>query len=379
MESRLKILEIVFSSSWGGLEMNACNFAKRFKEMQHEIVVIAPPGSPVAGFCAEYDVSFIPVKPLIKYMDIITAFKLGRMIRRLKIDILHLHISKDLSSVVLAKKLAGRGKIIFSQHMDSRYNKKDLFHRWAFRNIAMIATVTKAVRKNVLEFTSVSHNQVMCIYNGVDMEKYNGKNENSSFKSELNIPEKSLVVGLVGRLDRLKKQELLIEAAPAVLEKYPDTYFVMVGAETNSKTGVGYRDYLEQLINRKNLSKKFRLVEFTEKITDLVSIFDISLLSTTKETFGMVLIEAMAMGIPVIGTDAGGVPEIIDDGVNGLLFEPDNPGELSNCLKKLLADEKLRISMGNEGIKKVKAVFDINKKLIEYERLFYSMLAPVIR
>ena len=73
------------------------------------------------------------------------------------------------------------------------------------------------------------------------------------------------------------------------------------------------------------------------------------------------------------------MPEIIDDGVNGLLFEPDNPGELSNCLKKLLADEKLRISMGNEGIKKVKAVFDINKKLIEYERLFYSMLAPVIR
>jgi len=187
------------------------------------------------------------------------------------------------------------------------------------------------------------------------------------------------VVGLVGRLDRLKKQELLIEAAPAVLEKYPDTYFVMVGAETNSKTGVGYRDYLEQLINRKNLSKKFRLVEFTEKITDLVSIFDISLLSTTKETFGMVLIEAMAMGIPVLGTDAGGVPEIIDDGVNGLLFEPDNPGELSNCLKKLLADEKLRISMGIEGIKKVKTVFDINKKLIEYERLFYSMLAPVIR
>lgn len=378
MERRLKILELVFSRSWGGLEMNACDFAIGFKKMQHEIVMVAPAGSPAAGFCEENAVSFIAVKPFLKYMDIITAIKLAGIIRRLNIDILHIHISKDLSSVVLAKKIAGRGKIIFSQHMDSRYNKKDPFHRWMFKNIAMIATVTKAVKKNVLEHTSVSHNQVTCIYNGVDTEKFKGKNENSSFKSELNIPKNSLVIGLVGRLDRLKKQELLIEAAPEVLEKFPDTYFVIVGEETKSKTGTGYKDYLERLINQKNLSNNFRLLEFTREITDLVSIFDVSLLTTTKETFGMVLIEAMAMGIPVLGTNAGGVPEIIDDGVNGLLFEPDNPGELSKCLKKLLADKELQISMGNEGIKKVKALFDINKKLIEYERLFYTMLAPTI-
>ena len=375
MHRKLNILEVVFSQSWGGLELSACDFTNKFMNMGHFMRMVSPTGSRIASFCNENNVPHISINPKLKYIDLITAWKLSRIIKRYNIDIIHAHISKDLSTIALAKTLSRTGKVVFTQHMDSRYPKRDLFHRWVIKRIDMIATVTKSVLQNVLIYSAATHNQVQCIYNGVDLNKFKPA-RSKEIRRRCNIADDANVIGLVARLDRLKKQELLLEAAPAVLEKCPNTYFIFVGDETPSKTGIGYKNILTELIKRKNLSNHFKFINFTPNITEIYGLFDIVVLTTPKETFGMVLVEAMAMGIPVIGTDAGGVKEIIDDGKNGLLFEPDSARELSECIVTLLADKNLRCSMGKQGIKKVKETFDSEKNLGEYERLFYSLIAP---
>ena len=349
MNRNLKILEVVFSRSWGGLEMVACNYAKGLQNLGHDVLVVSYPDSPVANYCEDNGVPFSAIKPRLKYLDIFTARKVAKIMRNREIEILHAHISKDLSALALAKIFAGRGKLFFSLHMDTRYRKKDLFHRWIYRHIDMIVTVSKSSRNNVLENTPATYNQVTNIYNGVDTKFFRPPKKASSLRSQMNIPDDAMVVGIVGRLDPLKNQELLIDAAPAVLEKFPNTFFLFVGTETKSKGARGYKELLIQKIKNKRLSSYFKLVDFTKRISEMFSIFDVSILTTSKETFGLVLIEAMATGIPVIGTNAGGVPEIIDDSVNGLLFEPVNADTLGVCIVKLSNDK---------GCKRCRLIFD---------------------
>jgi glycosyltransferase involved in cell wall biosynthesis len=298
-------------------------------------------------------------------------------------------MSGDLSTAVLAMLFSAgyfhlfkhsswrrrQCKIVFSQHMDTRYRKKDLFHRWIFRHIDTIITVTEAMKWNTLKYTPASHNQVVCIYNGVDRAIFHPVNGNE-IREKYNFSPDIYIIGLVGRLDRLKKQELLVEAAPTVLEKFPNTLFIFVGEETDSITGRGYKEELIKRIEEKRLQKYFVFWGFSDNMAEITGLFDIAVLTTPKETFGMVLIEAMAMGIPVIGTNAGGVPEIIEDWGNGLLFEPDNAGELSECISTILGDKELRKSMGKAGIKRISDLFDLDKKMQEYERLMYALLGP---
>ena len=365
----------MFSQSWGGLELNSCIFSREFLSMGHFVHMVSPPGSRIASFCIKNNIPHILINPKLKYLDLITAWELSKIIKLYNIDIIHVHISKDLSTIALAKTLSRTGKVVFTQHMDSRYPKRDLFHRWVIKRIDMIVTVTKSVLQNVLIYSAASHNQIQCIYNGVDLNKFKPAGSRE-LRMPYNLDDDVNVIGMVARLDRLKKQELLVEAAPAVLAKYPDTYFFFVGDETPSKTGIGYKSVLMELIKRKNLSNNFRFINFSPNITEIYSLFDAVVLTTPKETFGMVLVEAMAMGLPVIGTDAGGVKEIIADDKNGFLFEPHNARELGECIITLLSDKKLRLRMGKQGIKKVNDTFDLKKKLGEYERLFYNLMAP---
>ncbi|MFC1553166.1 glycosyltransferase family 4 protein [candidate division KSB1 bacterium] len=375
MIKKLKILEVVFSTSWGGLEINACNFSKNILGLGHNVYFAAPDNTKISEFCENNNIPFFPVDPTLKYLSIGTAIKLSKIIKKTGSDILHLHISKDISTSILAKKLSKTAKIVFTQHMDSRYPKKDIFHRWIYRNTDMIVTVTKEVKENVLKHSSASLNQVSCIYNGVDREKF-WPLDSARNREKYNIETSRKVVGMISRLDRLKKQELLVEAAPSVIRKNPDVLFLFVGEETRSKTGSGYKKVLEDIIEMKGLESYFRFIDFTEKITEIYELLDASVLTTPKETFGMVIIEAMAKGVPVIGSNAGGVKEIIEDGVSGYLFEPNDAAGLAEKINMILENEELRTKFRNEGIKRVEKVFDVKKKLLEYERLFYSLISP---
>ncbi len=368
----MNILEIVFSSSWGGLEMQVCRLTKAFADRGHKVIMIAPEGSEIARNCKENNIKTLTFSPSIKYLAFVTARKIAKVIRDKNIDIIHLHASKDLSTAILAKKFARKGKIVFSQHMDSRFDKNDIFHKWIYKNTDNIVAVTRSMAEHIFSYTPAKINQIKHIYNGVDIEEFQPCWNEGIYK-KLDLKVKGPVVGIVGRLDRGKNQELLIKAAPLVLEKYPFTVFVIIGSETKDKAGFGYRAYLENKVKQNELEKSFRILEYVDNIKEFSGSFNVTVLTTPKETFGLVLIESMAMGIPVIGTNSGGVPEIIDDGANGFLYEPNNHEQLAEGILKLLKSEELRNSFGKKAIKKVKNQFDFQKKVSEYEMLFREL------
>jgi len=173
----------------------------------------------------------------------------------------------------------------------------------------------------------------------------------------------------------LLNQKLLVNVASDLVKKYRnELHFIFVGEETDSVTGKGYRKELETKIEEKGLSRYFSIFDFSEQVEKYFSILDIFVLTTSKESFGFVLLEAMALGKPVLGSNLGGPPEIIEDGLNGYIFDPSNIKELSEKLSYLISNKEIRESMGQKSIEIVKDKFDLNKVIDDYLKTFENIL-----
>lgn len=372
----MNILKILFSPSWGGLEILFAVYAEKFKEKGHNIICAIQPNPKLEKELYKNGIDFFTVKPVLKYLDFITAFKIRNLTRGKNIDIIHAYKSTDLSTAVLIKKIFKKPKLAFSQHMDSRYNKNDFFHKWIYRNIDRIYCLTESMKEHNLKYTPVSEEKLSVINNGINLERFNTEKDfdRNVFLKNKNLPPDKIIIGTIGRLDRLKNQALLIDAAKVLVEKYKNIHFVIVGDETKSITGINYKKELMDKIKAYKLENYFSIFGFSDEIEKYHSVFDIFVLTTPKETFGLVVIEAMATGKPVIASNRGGPAEIIENGENGFLFEPDDPDSLFKYLDELINNENLRELIGKKSIERVKMFFDLNKKVEEYLTSFESII-----
>ena len=373
----MNILTLVFSPAWGGLEMFVGVLAKRFRDKGNNIIGLFSPNPSLEESFGSNQIRYEIIKPTFRYIDFVTASRIKKALSKTRIDIIQVYQSKDLSTAIILKKLLVTPKLIFTQHMDSRYDKKDLFHKWVYKNIDKVICITNDMKKNHIEHTPINENQIEVVHNGIDLNKFrrNLDLDKKRFLEEKSLPKDRLIIGTVARLDRLKNQKLLIEVADNLIQDYKDKiHFILVGDETNSVSGKNYKNELISFIKEKKLDDYFSIFGFSKEIEKFYSILDIFVLTTIKESFGLVLLEAMAMGLPVIASNRGGPPEIIEHEVNGFLFDPDNQKELVTQLYKLISDEKLRKSMGEKSVELVKNKFNLDKKVDKYLQIFQDIL-----
>lgn len=166
------------------------------------------------------------------------------------------------------------------------------------------------------------------------------------------------VIGLVGRISRLKGQIVLIQAFAKILKKHPDTYLVFAGSAPEGQEHFLHR--LEDEIQTLGLEKKAKIIGFQDEIWPVYDAIDISVVpSTEPESFGLVATESMLSGKPVIGSRLGGLREIIEDGENGYLFEAGNVDELAQRLDLLLSDSEKTEKMGEEAGRSVRQNFSM--------------------
>lgn len=373
----MNILELCFSNAWGGLEIYVGNYAREFSKVNQFVTTVTLSNSRLQTDLRKSGIKNISIKPLLKYLDFISAIKIRNSIKE-KIDIIHVHQSRDLSTAILLKMLCKDSKLVYSQQMDSRFNKKDLYHKWIYKNIDYVVTMTDDMRTNHINNTPVSPDLIKTVYNGIDLSKFIIKNENDinlSVDLKLTI-ENKVVIGCVARLDSLKNQEILIDVAKFLIEEQiTNFHFMIIGDETDSISGRGYKQKLLDLIQQFNLQSYFTFISFTNNIENYFSIMDIFVLPTNKESFGYVLIEAMAIGKPVIASNQGGPKEIIQQNVNGFLFESKNYLDLAGKIKILIKNESIRLKMGEESKRIAISKFDIKTTIKNYLELFSLLIA----
>lgn len=187
------------------------------------------------------------------------------------------------------------------------------------------------------------------IYNGFDQTEFSPGS--TRLRKTLDIPEESLVIGIVAVLAQWKGQELFIAMANELLKNHPQLHFLIVGSEIYDTHGEkGELDKLKKLAQQVPSPEQIHFLPFQKNITEIYRSLDIFVHCSLKpEPFGRVIVEALLCGCPVVASDQGGPTEVIESGRNGLLYPMGDQVALLKCVNRLIQSEALRRQLGQQG------------------------------
>ena len=283
--------------------------------------------------------------------------KLFALIREHDIDVIHANSSRSMIYAGLVGRLARVPVIWHVRVMDLDPFLDPVLTMLATRIVVNSAAVAKRFG---------NYGKVGVIHNGVDLKKFNPEVDGERIREELAIREKEQIVTIVGRLDEWKGHRFFLEAARDILDQLQTVRFLVVG------DGV-LRNELETLCEKLSIAEDVVFCGHREDISEVLAVSNVLVSASRAEHFGRVIIEAMAMAKPVVGTRAGGVPEIVVDGLSGILVEPENSEEMAKAVLSLLRDSRQAKEMGVAGFNRVKECFSLEKHVCEIEEIYESL------
>jgi len=294
------------------------------------------------------------------------TFALVRLIRSEGVDLVHTN-TLTVFSAVFAARITGRPHL-WHVHEISTSGLRRLLH-WLCTHLSQqVVTVSDAVRRNILKDQGWAANRVRTIRNGIELEPYLVPRDGTAVRRELGIPSGALVVGMVGRVSRWKGQPVFVEAARQILSHRPDLYFVAVGGVFDNEHQ--YMDAFQKLVSSYGL-RNFRICDFRQDIPQVLAAFNLFVLpSTEPDPFPTVIIEALASGLPVLGANHGGVPEMIEAGIDGMLVRPGDAGDLAAAILTLIDDPMRLIRMGICARERARRQFQLSDFVKEFEAVY---------
>lgn len=300
--------------------------------------------------------------------DIKGVFKLAGILRRKRPDLFYIAGQTLAQAVSFAASMWVKIPVkiigVHSHDLVERSLYKSLVDMITFSRAKQIVCVSHSQKLHIAIGKDIPSEKIEVIYNGVDTERFKAGNKKGNGFS---VPEGAIVVGVLASLRKEKGIDVLIKAMPDVLRYFPETIFVIAG------DGIE-RQCLEDMAKAGGVYPSIRFLGRKEDVSQIIPIFDIGCLSSRTENFPLSALEYMACEKPVVATRVGGIPEMVRDGVNGLLAEPESPRDLSEKILSLIRDKGLRVSMGREGRKIVEDNFTLRKMIDNYKGLFDKAL-----
>jgi glycosyltransferase involved in cell wall biosynthesis len=256
-----------------------------------------------------------------------------------------------------------RAPLVAARRVDFRL-KGNALSRWKYDQVDCFICASEAIRK-ILLADGVAASRAVTVHEGIDLGRVAAA-PRAPLHEELWLPHGAPIVGNVAALVPHKGQRHLVEAAALVVREVPDARFVLAGEGE-------LRGALEHQIRHLGLEKHVILAGFRPDILSVHKAFDIFVMSSITEGLGTSLLDAMACGRPIVATTAGGMPEVVQDGVTGILVSPRDHPAMAEALVRLLKDEALRARMGAAGLSLVNARFSaermVAETLVVYERV----------
>ncbi len=361
------ILELCLSPDLGGLELYMVR-ASHYLHEQGKVVSVIVEDSKLEKYYEDTPYKYEKIKKSAFFSTYFLAKQLARIIDENQIEIVHAHWTKDLLVAVLAKKLSTcKPQIVQTRNMTMTRFKDDFYHRWLYKNISLMLPVTYQVKEQLERFIPKEiRPKIEVLYMGADAPATIDEAQKQKLRAQYGLDD-AFVMGIVGRIEEDKGQYLVIDAVKKLLKKgFTDVQALIVGHAMSEQ----YLQGLKNEIEKEGLKDRIIFTGFTTEAQQLMQLLDCLVLATKKETFGLVLIEAMAAGVAVIGTNNAGPLEIIDDEKTGLLFEQGSSDDLARKIELLVQDKSLKHNLANKGQLKAKEMFDSEK---QFEKL-YAML-----
>ena len=230
-----------------------------------------------------------------------------------------------------------------------------------------VICVSEAVRKRLVSDYLFPAHKTVTIRNGIDLNRHGGSfhNQENMIRKQLQIQSQEPIVLCVARFSKTKRIDILLSAMSKVLGEYPSCKCVIVG---KGRLEQELKDQAKEL----GISDSIRFTGYMEQVSPYYEAADIFVLSSLREGLPLVLLEAMAHGLPCIATDIAGNAEVIVHGETGLIVEPGNSEELAKAILNLLMNKELRCAMGINGKKRVEQHFDVNQTVARLKEVIFD-------
>ena len=367
------ILQTCFSQSWGGLEIQALEVTAQLQLRGHSVWLGCCTGSRLAAEAKARSLRSVEFH-VAGYVHPVIAWKLSRLIRTESIRIIHCQLSKDLSTVVPAADLSGTSPaVLLSKRVGSYLSKRDMFHRYTYSRVRRVLAISHVIRKNVLDTTPMTPDRVLTLHDAIDTSEFSPAHANrGNVRAEFGYTGEEIVVGFVGRFSPGKGHEELLHAAAEITGARPHVRFLVVGEASAGEEQ--YERGIRRLCTALHLDERVTFAGFRRDVPDIMAAFDIFAFPSHAESFGVVLIEAMAMERPVVSTNCDGVLDIVVDGETGLFVSPGNAGELAAALCRFIDDPNLRETCGAAGRLRVLDHFDRRMQMERLETIYAEVL-----
>ncbi|MHB9155709.1 MAG: glycosyltransferase family 4 protein, partial [Endomicrobiales bacterium] len=279
-------------------------------------------------------------------------YRLWKIVQKENIGILHAHQGKVFWPCIFMKWLKGpKLKVVFHRHAQLPHR---FYSRGHYRSADRVIAISKAVADGLRRGEKVPAEKIRVIYNGTDFSRFSASVPGDEVRRKYGL-ENKVVIGTVAAMNRPrgKGQEYLIEAAQILKARSPQAVYLIVG------TGP-IESELKELARRLGVSDRVIFAGYQEDVENYLAAMDIfCFLSWDTEGFGQVMVEAQAMGKPVIGTDIGGIPETFTDNSTGFLIRPRDCELLAQMISVLLNNEGMRREMGASAARSVRERFSL--------------------
>lgn len=312
--------------------MNHLRNAEWMRKRGHDVLVIGCEATPFQKQAQSMSLPYESIAAYRKYYDLKAAKALKALIIAHKVTHIIIRSTYDMSIVASVKRqLKDDLHTSYFMEMQLGVKKTNLLHSLRFRKIDLWSCPLNWLENQVKELTRFK-NELVVIPSGLDLSQFDRLPNKQVARRMLDLPEEELIFGLIGRFDPQKGQLLLLEAMKQCRNKQFSLVFL---GEPTQHEGDSYYNSMIQLITDHELNDRVFIRAFRKDITTFYSAVDWVVMATKAETFGMVTIESLACGTPVLGSNRGGTPELLENEQGGLLFESMNPVDLALKLAKI--------------------------------------------
>ncbi|MGC4082194.1 MAG: glycosyltransferase [Vicinamibacterales bacterium] len=355
-------LHIDTARSWRGGQNQVLLTVNGLRAIGHRAALVAHPDGELRRRAQE-GLDLIPIAPRSE-VDLSAGWRLSRVIRRLQPDVIQAHDPHAVAMASMALSLGAASRtregrrspaLVATRRVDFHL-KANAFSRWKYRQVDCFIAASEAIRQMLIA-DGIDADRVVTVHEGIDVDAIDAVAAVNVHEA-LWLPHHAPLIGNVAALVAHKGQRFFIEAAHLVVRKVPDARFVILGEGE-------LREHLEHLVREHHLEKHVLLPGFRTDVIGCIKGFDLFVMSSVTEGLGTSSLDAMACRKAVIGTSAGGIPEVVAHGRTGLIVPPRDPEALADAIVTLIQDDALRQQMADAGYARVRERFTVERMVAE--------------
>lgn len=315
--------------------------------------------------------------PKLKRLDLKTMNMIASVIKDNDIQVVNAHHYLSLLYAFYGSKIANKSILVYTEHSEAEVcnitGKLRIIGHILARYSDAIIGVTDSIRNRLIDKYWINNSKVYSVKNGVDLNIFSSNDVGIYERNNIGLKEKDIAIGIVANLKYNKNHIYLLRAFSRLVTTYTNLKLIIVGKSFQNDIESSEKDIIDYIKNH-SLKDNVYLMGFRSDVNRILQLIDIFCLVSYKEGLPISLIEAMAVGLPVIGADSVGIRDVISNGENGFLVKIDDVEDLKNKLAYLIENPNIRSQYGKNGREEVIRQYDIKKCVLSYETIFMSCL-----